>query len=100
LEEHVEAYVNDSCVQENGCNETPPLVWLMASVVEFCDASLVGDAAAHAAELGQGTFRRLCVDGGGVGTWPIENGRVGFDHLLDVVHAGREAGTHVDQNVG
>lgn len=72
----------------------------MASVFEVGYAALVRNAAAHATELGQGALRCVWSDDGGVGTWPFENWRVGLNYLLDVVHTGREASTHVDENVG
>lgn len=71
----------------------------MAAVFEVCDGGLVRDAAAHAAELGEGAF--VVCEGCRVGAGPGYDGTwLRFDDALDVVHTGREAGAHVDKDVG
>lgn len=89
--------MNDSRVQEDGYNETPPLIGLFASVPEVCDVGLIGYTA-HAAELAEGAGQGAGVERGGVGARP--GGYLGVDDLLDVVHAWGEASTHVDEDVG
>ena len=83
-------------MQENGNDEPPPLVRLLTSVPEIRHTGLVGDAA-HAAELAERAGLRAGGDGSSVGARPV--GDAGIDDFLDVVHAGCEAGAHVDQSV-
>jgi len=84
-------------VQENGHDEAPPLVGLVGPVAKIRDALLVGHAAVSA-ELGERARERGGVEGCGV--WAGPGCYLVFDDGADVVHAGGEAGAHVDKDVG
>jgi hypothetical protein len=78
----------DPGMQEYRDDESPPLVWLVASIPEVCDAGLIWDTAI-AAELGQRACQAPRVERSSVWTRPRLH--VIRDYLVDVVHAGRES---------
>jgi len=98
LQQQVEPDMDKPRMHEDRRDEAPPLVrleiWLGRTVLPLERRVLLWHTA-HAAEL-----RDVAGGGCGCGVWTRPEGDVVVEHFLHVVHAGLEAGAHVDEDVG
>ena len=85
-------------MQEHGNDEAVPLIGFVGAVLPIFGIllALIGDAT-QTAEFIERTGEAAGVEGGGI--WAGPGLDVGFDDFLDVVHAGREARSHIDEDI-